>query len=675
MAKTPLLIRHKQPNALGDVVLMTALIRDIHLAYPGKYLISASSNFSNVWFNNPYIVDKAQNTQAKPVDIGWGRAIRSHGYTDWPQGRTQRHILAWYHQVFFEQTKIKVPVTDPWADLHLGSDELEPIVQGRYWVIVAGGKSDVTVKHWRLDRAQEVVDKLLEKGIRCVQVGAVGRMHMHNGLENVIDLLGKTPNARTMWNIVKYADGVICGVTGPMHIAAAFEKPCVVYAGGREDPWFEAYVNDYKAFGPEANPVRVPHRFLHAIGKLSCCQEFGCWAARTIPLGDQLEEKPGKPKKYYKMCQKPVQIQGSEAVAACQDLITTEQVVNAVLSYYSDGTLRPVDGSIPVFNEAALPPVPPPAPPVVKKRLVKVVRGDHEAGTRRPAPVAALPLPPAPPPAPRRPTLAVKLPMLNALARVPVPELANPRFGGKITVFVLCYGGYPLLAKQCIGSILRTVPPEVLDLRVGTNESVSETIDFLYTTPATKIYVHETNSFKYPVMREMFYDPDHPIETKYLLWFDDDTWVQRSDWLKQLCSLILATPEEKADMFGTPMFHDTRMFMKNGHEPRKWFEEAEWYKNRPLRARNGYAPGGRGTAIDFAVGWHWALRTEAMRAANIPDTRLQHNGGDITIGEQLHQAGFTLNSWNQGKMYVACPAKADGGRRGFSQAFPWSPRT
>ena len=77
--------------------------------------------------------------------------------------------------------------------------------------------------------------------------------------------------------------------------------------------------------------------------------------------------------------------------------------------------------------------------------------------------------------------------------------------------------------------------------------------------------------------------------------------------------------------------------------------------------------------IDFAVGWCWAIATEAIRAANIPDVRLGHNGGDITIGEQMHQAGLGIQSWNKAKSLIACPSRENGGRRGYSEKFPWDP--
>jgi len=38
----------------------------------------------------------------------------------------------------------------------------------------------------------------------------------------------------------------------------------------------------------------------------------------------------------------------------------------------------------------------------------------------------------------------------------------------------------------------------------------------------------------------------------------------------------------------------------------------------------------------------------------------------------MHQAGFGIKQWNMGKALVACPSKVDGGRRGYSEKFPWA---
>jgi hypothetical protein len=120
------------------------------------------------------------------------------------------------------------------------------------------------------------------------------------------------------------------------------------------------------------------------------------------------------------------------------------------------------------------------------------------------------------------------------------------------------------------------------------------------------------------------------------------------------------------------LFHDLNMYQKSGNSPLAWFQAASWWKQQPLRLKNMERTAPNGSCIDFAVGWFWAMEVAAMRAANIPDERLWHNGGDITIGAQMRQAGFKIKSFNQERELIFTPPKEKGGRRGWSEAMPWA---
>ena len=144
-----------------------------------------------------------------------------------------------------------------------------------YWIVAAGGKYDFTIKWWHFRRFQAVIDRFRDQ-IVFVQVGEAG--HYHPPLEGVIDLRGKT-TLRQLIHLVFRAQGVLCPVTLLMHLAAAVEsgpgvppeRPCVVVAGGREAPHWEAY---------------PAHQFIHTVGALACCARGGCWRSRVMPLGD-----------------------------------------------------------------------------------------------------------------------------------------------------------------------------------------------------------------------------------------------------------------------------------------------------------------------------------------------------------------------------------------------------
>jgi GT2 family glycosyltransferase len=253
-----------------------------------------------------------------------------------------------------------------------------------------------------------------------------------------------------------------------------------------------------------------------------------------------------------------------------------------------------------------------------------------------------------------------------------LPLMDNPIIGGRITICVLCYGPYPQLAKTCLSSILATIPPERLDLRIGLNEVHPDTFAYVKTLPVTKVYANSLNRYKYPVMRDMFWDEQRPITTNYVVWFDDDTWVVNPNWINDLCQTIIDNHPKNYRMFGSLLYHDLTMYAKNGNDPSTWFKTADWYRERSFRMRGSQKEQANGSVIDFATGWCWAVATEAIRKANIPDVRLGHNGGDIACGEAMHQAGFGIKQWNMGKALVACPSKVNGGRRGYSEKFPWA---
>ncbi|MDZ4696982.1 MAG: glycosyltransferase family 9 protein [Deltaproteobacteria bacterium] len=242
----------------------------------------------------------------------------------------KRHYIAAFHRDLSNKLGVDVPVLLPKGDLHLlDAERLTPLVAGRYWLIIAGGKSDITTKIWSAARFQQVVDLLRDHGIHCVQDGAVHPGHHHPVLHGVTSLVGKT-NLRDVLRLVYRAEGVICPVTFFMHVAAAFDKPCVVLAGGREPWWWEAY-SAAGHVGPRCVPTRVPHRYFHTIGSLECCKDTGCWKTHVAPGGTGVSDRT---------CVSPIDDGHGQAIPLCLGLITAEAVVDAVLGYYANGAIK-----------------------------------------------------------------------------------------------------------------------------------------------------------------------------------------------------------------------------------------------------------------------------------------------------------------------------------------------
>jgi GT2 family glycosyltransferase len=241
--------------------------------------------------------------------------------------------------------------------------------------------------------------------------------------------------------------------------------------------------------------------------------------------------------------------------------------------------------------------------------------------------------------------------------------------GGKFTVCVLCYGPHPELARRCVGSILATLPVGRYDLRVAANAACPETLEYLRTVPATKLYVHEENRFKYPVMREMFRDPDAPLATPYLVWFDDDSYARDPLWAARLAKAVAENHRHGVRLFGARFTHDPSAYARPGHDPYAWFRSAPWWRGVPHGTRRDDRPAAGGRHVHFVAGGFWAASVDALRQADVPDARLRHNGGDITIGEQMRQAGYRLGVFDQDKVLVG---RSMTPRRGYSEDFPWA---
>ena len=327
--------------APGDVSMLTALVRDIKETYGPRYAVNVGTNFDAIWRHNPHL-DKDIEPRAPGVEI----IKMKYGVNR--QRTNKHHFVTDFYRYFTEKTKIPVPVRKPKPDYHFSDEEKEsPLVSGRYWIIVPGGKLDITNKFWSQVRYQEVVDRLRPFGLRFVQEGSTKKLCVHPPLDNVTNMVGLTSVRDLMVNVY-HAEGVICGVTFPMHIAGGCDTPCVVLGGAREEPWWEEYSNDYNAFGPHCEPVKVPHKYLHTLG-LNCGQangngRWGCWKQRVTALPDGAKHNKS-------LCAKPVAGEEGQMLPKCLDLIETQHVVEAVMTYYEDGFLPPPTWSLKARNE------------------------------------------------------------------------------------------------------------------------------------------------------------------------------------------------------------------------------------------------------------------------------------------------------------------------------------
>ncbi len=317
-----ILRNHQSP---GDILMLTAAVRDLHRCYPGRFETDVRTACPALWENNPYLtpIDDDDST-ARVVECHYPLIHRSNS--------AGKHFLWGFVEYLNEVLGLSIQLTEFRGDVHLSPPEQSrPSVVKRlagiglpYWIVVAGGKYDFTVKWWSTDRYQAVIDHFRDR-LLFVQVGEFG--HHHPALTGVLDLRGRT-TLRDLIALMHHADGVLCPVTFMMHLAAAVPasdprartRPCVVVAGGREPLNWEQYPH---------------HQFMHTVGALWCCRDGGCWRSRTAPLGDGSENDRSD-----RLC---VDVVGK--LPRCMDLIEPAEVAQHIEYYIAGRVARELDGA------------------------------------------------------------------------------------------------------------------------------------------------------------------------------------------------------------------------------------------------------------------------------------------------------------------------------------------
>lgn len=284
---TPRKLILESPLALGDIVCLTAAVRELHAQYQGQFATDVRTPFPDVWQHSPLITSIADDDpEAERIAChydrdAWESVNRSN--------QNPTHLISAYCQDVGNTLGIPLRPQVLRGDIHLSREEYglqsiphERFNVQRYWLICAGGKTDFTTKIYPAAYWQRIIHHF-EGRIQFVQVGGAGQGHIHPLLDGAINLVGQT-DTRQLIRLVHSACGVVCGITAAMHLAAAVPvpvwqkrpRPCVVVAGGREPRTWYGYPT---------------HRILESVGTLACCADGGCWQSRTVPLGDGHDER------------------------------------------------------------------------------------------------------------------------------------------------------------------------------------------------------------------------------------------------------------------------------------------------------------------------------------------------------------------------------------------------
>ena len=312
----------EQGQSPGDIVMLTGAVRDIKAAYP-EMRINVETTAMALWRFNPRLDPSLDRDGADAVVYARYPDVRHSNDGTYHFGHAFRHYLRDTLGLTVPQGKTvrgEVFVPDAEAEAFAPWLARHGLPPGGYWLVDAGIKRDFTAKGWETERWQKVVD-LTAGAVVWAQIGAAE--HVHPPLRGVVDLRGRT-SIRDLVLLTHRAGGVLTPVSLPMHLAAAVpmfgegvrRRPCVVVAGGREPPSWEAY-NE--------------HHYVHTCGMLPCCDNGGCWKARVAPLGDGDD-------KDRSLCLRtvPSRMTG-RPIQKCMDMIEPEAVAALVMQYLEHG--------------------------------------------------------------------------------------------------------------------------------------------------------------------------------------------------------------------------------------------------------------------------------------------------------------------------------------------------
>jgi ADP-heptose:LPS heptosyltransferase len=316
----------------GDILMLTAAVRDLKKAVGNRMKIAVDTSCSQLWENNPHIVKAVDRKKRKVIKASYTDAVRNcnqrphhfiEGYRQHLEQELDMHIPAKGStgQVFLSE---KEKTWGTWMKKHLGDPK-------PYWVINPGYKTDMTTKAWPAEYWQTVVDSMKGR-LHIVQAGKrnTGRKmeHVQPKLDGVIDMVNKT-SYREMVQLMYHSMGATCGITFFMHLSAALpplpgtellHRPCVVIAGGREPAHWEMYQH---------------HIYFHNCGLYSCNRRGGCWKCRTVKLSDNNRKRNSS------LCANPISFNDG-FYPKCMEDITPSMVISA-MNRYLDTMRNPYD--------------------------------------------------------------------------------------------------------------------------------------------------------------------------------------------------------------------------------------------------------------------------------------------------------------------------------------------
>src|SRR5437899_992131 len=100
----------------GDIVMLTAAVRDLHLNHPGKFATDVRTSAPEIWQHNPYLT-KLDETDPEVEVVACQYPLINKS------NKAPYHCLHGFARFLSDYLKIDIPLTAFKGDIHLSAAE------------------------------------------------------------------------------------------------------------------------------------------------------------------------------------------------------------------------------------------------------------------------------------------------------------------------------------------------------------------------------------------------------------------------------------------------------------------------------------------------------------------------------------------------------------------------
>jgi len=140
------------------------------------------------------------------------------------------------------------------------------------------------------------------------------------------------------------------------------------------------------------------------------------------------------------------------------------------------------------------------------------------------------------------------------------------------------YGPYPGLARQAIEPIITKCDKQQYQLFVACNACCDETLEYVNSIDQIdRKFRSDLNINKCPMQRQMF----DQVDTEFIWWFDDDSFIVDDDALSRRLAIADAAPLSTV-LWGPIFYWNDQQGFNFGVDVVTWGRAQAWYSQEPI---------------------------------------------------------------------------------------------